>query len=216
MPPAGAGHDRRLAAHSPGCARMVVGSHARFVAEENPRSRLFRQLLNRRELLLAPAANPFRILFGRAIQRALATQAQLTQQTAHTADTQLQGELLAQYQPNHLACPKCEFKTEPERTLARDRFVQPPHLPGRDLHRPPFEYLCLQCAPSARPVQRQPGVNTTAAESQRLDDHLGTLSRLHLLHRPDSNLLQSLVVQFTRVPSCHSSLYRMYTCLWPD
>ena len=38
----------------------------------------------------------------------------------------------------------------------------------------------------------------------------------YLLHRPNPDLLQSLVVQGPGVSTCHAPLYSMSTYLWPD
>src|ERR1019366_2339388 len=204
-----------LASPAPGFARVVVGAHACFVAEEDPRPRLFGQLLNRRVLILAPALDSLRILFSGAEQGPLATQAQLAQQASHTAGAQLQGQLLAQQYPNHLARPKRELEAELKRIPARHRLVKPLHLGRRDPHRPPLECPRLQRAPTSGPVQRQPGVDTTAAEPQCFDDRFWTLPRLNLLDRPNPNLFKRLMVKFAGVPTRHSSLYqRLPTYAW--
>ena len=113
---------------------------------------------------------------------------------------------LALGSPDHLPSPERKLEAELQRTLARDRTIEPPHLGGADAMRPTLQSSGFQCTPTLAPVPGQPGVNAASRKAQRLDHRFWALARLNSLHRTNPNLFQRLMVEGTehRVASCRS------------
>src|SRR5260370_20459162 len=196
-------HHRRLSLDAPCRPRMMVRSHPGFVAKVDVRPDCASLSADERVLLLQPPPHSLRVLLDRPKQGPLAAQPQLLQQPPHTGHAQPQVELLSQQNPDHLPSPERKLEAELQRTLARDRTIEPPHLGGLDLHRPTFQGSGLQCSPTPAAVPGQPGVNAASRKAQRLDHRFWSLARLNSLHRTNSNLFQRLFVHCTSLPSLH-------------
>src|ERR1039457_6297871 len=186
---------------------MMVRSHPGFVVKVDVRPDCASLSADERVLLLQPPPHSLRVLLHRPKQGPLATQPQLLQQPPHTGHAQPQVELLSQQNPDHLPRPERKLEAELQRTLARDRTIEPPHLGRLDLHRPPLQGAGFQCTPTPAAVPRQPGVNAASRKAQRLDHRFWALARLNSLHRTNPNLFQGLMVQGTSVASLHAGHY---------
>src|SRR5260370_7424855 len=202
-------HHRRLSLDAPCRPRMMVRSHPGFVAKVDVGPDCASLPADQRVLLLRPPPPSLRVLLHRPTEGPVAAQPELLQQPPPTGHAQPQVEFLSQQNPDHLPSPERKLEAELQRTLTRDRSIEPSHLSGLDLHRPTLQGSGFQCTPTPAAVPGQPGVNAASRKPHRLDHRFWALPPLTPPHPPNSTPFQRLVLEPTPLPSPHAGHYTL-------
>ena len=127
----------------------------------------------------------------------------LSQQTAHRIRGQTKTVFFLDQLSHHLSRPKGELEFQLERVLLSDRVVKPFQLLIVQLWRTSRQWLCLQCAPPATAIIREPLVHGPACDPQCPGNILRTLAFLYTPHRAHPQCFQGCVVQLAGIVHSH-------------
>ena len=185
---------------------MVVRANTGLIGEVDGRALIFGGGPDRRVLLALPALDGLRILLISAVQRPLRREPELAQKPANAHHRQRHPEFPADHLADHLPGPQRELELHLPRILAHDQRVKTAQLRPGQLRRPARHRLGLQRAFPALAVFRQPPVDRLAVQPQRRGNILGMRALPDLLHRPDPQHLERLVVELAAVVVAHAPL----------
>ncbi len=184
---------------------MVVAANTAFVAEPDLGAGLLGHPPDQRELFLLPSLHPCRILLVGPVQRTLATQAQLLQQTARAGATQLDLEFLPDQPAHYGDGPERELKPVLQGCLIGYQVVQAFRLIGPQLHRTAKQLFGLQRTEPAAAVGGELVVDAAFAQAPGANDLFRVLAFLDGVDRADPDHFQGLVIEFASVEFGHPS-----------
>src|SRR6202166_1084647 len=155
--------------------------------------------------LLEPLLDQGLVALLRAVQRLLASDAELRQQSTNRIGAQRDTKLIQDQLGHHLARPQRERKLQLQRILLRHGLVNPLYGARIQFGRSSKQRLGLQPPPSTAPILRQPSIYCTAVYPQRSRHNLGIFASLYTTHGADAHRFQRRVIQFASIVSFHAA-----------
>src|SRR6516164_3912168 len=183
---------------------MVIRAHMRGVAEVDLSLFPLRQSLDPRECLLEPLLHQRLVPFQRTMQRPLAGDAELSEQSPDRDQAQRDIEFIVDQCRHHLARPQRKGELELQRVLLRHRVVNPLQLLAIEFRRTPEQRLGLQRSPAAAPILRQPTIDRRTIDAQNVGNNFRVFTILNTAHRTLTHRLQRRVIQSSRIVRSHA------------
>ena len=165
---------------------------------------LLRQGFDLRIVILQPLPHERLVALDCSVQRLLAGDAELRQETAYRIGAQFYAELILDKLGHHLAGPQRKFKFQLQRVLPGHPVVDPQELLAIEFWRSPEKWLRLQRAPATAPVIREPPVDCCAPNADYSRHHFWAFTFLHAPHCAFAQCFQSRVIQLAGVILSHA------------
>src|SRR5580700_2137530 len=161
---AGGFDDRRFALLAPTTPRVMIRAHVGGVAKEDLRSFPVRKGFDPRVFFVEPLLDQGLVSLLRAVQRLLASDAELRQQSTNRIGAQRDAKFVPDQLGDHVARPQRERKFQLQWILLRNCRVNPLHGARIQSGRSSKQRFGLQRSPSTSPILRQPSVYRPAAD----------------------------------------------------
>src|SRR5262245_57625211 len=183
---------------------MVIRAHMRGVAEVDLSLFPLRQSLDPRECLLEPLLHQRLVPFQRTMQRPLAGDAELSEQSPDRDQAQRDIEFIVDQCRHHLARPQRKSELELQRILLRHRVVNPLQLLAIELRWTSEQRLGFQRSPAATSILCQPAIDRRTIDAQNISNNFGVFAILNTAHRTLTHRLQCGVIQSSRIVCPHA------------
>src|ERR1700692_1277530 len=164
MPRAGGFDDGRFALLAPTTPGVMIRAHVGSIAEEDLRFFPLRKGFDLRVFLLEPLLDQGLVALLRAVQRLLASDAKLRQQSTNRIGAQRDAKLIQDQLGHHVARPQSKRKLQLQRILLCHGLVNPLHSSCIQFGRSYKPRLDLQRPPPTSPILRQPSVYRPATD----------------------------------------------------
>src|SRR6516165_776390 len=183
---------------------MVIRAHMRGVAEVDLSLFPLRQSLDPRECLLEPLLHQRLVPFQRTMQRPLAGDAELSEQSPDRDQAQRDIEFIVDQCRHHLARPQRKRELELQRIRLRHRVVNPLQLLAIELRWTSEQRLGLQRSPAATSILCQPAIDRRTIDAQNISNNFGVFAILNTANRTLTHRLQCSVIQSSRIVCPHA------------
>src|SRR3984893_2259935 len=150
MARAGGFDDRRFALLAPTTPGVMIRAHVGSIAKENLRFFPLRKRFDLRVFLLEPLLDQGLVALLRAVQRLLASDAELRQQSTNRIGAQRDAQLIQDQLGDHVARPQRERKLQLQRVLLSHGLIDPLHSSCIQFGRSSKQRLGLPRSPSTR------------------------------------------------------------------
>ena len=185
---------------------MKIGSDSRFILEIDSRPFFLGTLLDLWKNLLFPLLDQFRLSLVGTIQRLLATEPKLAQQSSNRGRAKPGAELTFNQVRDHRTGPQCKFKLELPGFFVTNCSIDPFDLGSRKFFRTSATLTGTQTVPSTRTVSGQPVVDTSSRKAQRFNDNFRALSGLYALHRSYAYFFHCLRYNLSSICFSHNGI----------
>src|SRR2546425_5764351 len=185
---------------------MMIRAQMRGVAEVDRGLLPLRKRSDPRIVPLEPLLHQRLVAFQRAMQRPLASDAELRQKPSDRDQAQRDVEFVLDQRGHHLARPQGKSELELQRALLRHRVINPPELSAIEFRRTSEQRLGLQRPPSTTSILCQPAIHRGTVDSQNTRNILRALAVLHAAHRTLTHRFQRCVIQLSRIVLSHAHL----------
>src|SRR6202166_622159 len=197
--------DGRFALLTPSAPRVMIRAHMSGIAKEDLSLFTLCKGPDLRVFLLEPLLYQSLVALLRTVQRLLASDAELRQQSTNRISTQRYVKFVLDQLRHHVTRPQRERELQLQRILLRHRAVNPLHGARIQLGRSSKKRLGLQRSPSTSPILCHPSVYRAAVDPQRSRNNLGTFAGLYATHGTDTHRFQRRVIQLASIVLSHAT-----------
>src|SRR6266849_7471227 len=174
---------------------MMIRAQMRGVAEVDRGLLPLRKRSDPRIVPLEPLLHQRLVAFQRAMQRPLASDAELRQKPSDRDQAQRDVEFVLDQRGHHLARPQGKSELELQRALLRHRVINPPELSAIEFRRTSEQRLGFQRPPSTTSILCQPAIHRGTVDSQNTRNNLRALTVLNAAR---------CVIQLSRIVLSHA------------
>src|SRR5882724_7502512 len=183
---------------------MMIRAQMRGVAEVDRGLLPLRKRSDPRIVPLEPLLHQRLVAFKRAMQRPLASDAELRQKPSDRDQAQRDVEFVLDQRGHHLARPQGKSELELQRALLRHRVINPPELSAIEFRRTSEQRLGFQRPPPTTSILCQPAIHRGTVDSQNTRNNLRALTVLNAAHRTLTHRFQRCVIQLSRIVLSHA------------